>query len=182
MAGGKYPGMPFNQQMSVPRVLTLRTTTEGVRLFMEPVEELEKLRKKEHAWQDLTLGETPKVLDGVRGALFDIQATFQLGRASTLGLEIRGHKIEYSVADKQLRALGKTAPLDPAGGQIKLRVLVDRTSVEVFANGGRVQMATCFLPEPDKASLAVYAAGGEAAAASLTVWELKSIWTGESAR
>lgn len=41
MNGGKYPGMPFNQQMSIPRVFTLRTTSEGIRLFMEPIKELE---------------------------------------------------------------------------------------------------------------------------------------------
>ena len=35
--------MPFNQQMSFPRVLTLRTTAEGVRLCMTPVREIERL-------------------------------------------------------------------------------------------------------------------------------------------
>ena len=32
MNGGQYPGMPFNQQMSFPVSLTLRTFPEGVRL------------------------------------------------------------------------------------------------------------------------------------------------------
>ena len=39
MAGGQYPSMPFNQQMSFPRELTLRTTPDGVRLFMNPIRE-----------------------------------------------------------------------------------------------------------------------------------------------
>ncbi|NUQ66322.1 MAG: glycoside hydrolase family 32 protein [Pirellulales bacterium] len=176
MAGGKYPGMPFNQQMSVPRVLTLRTTPEGIRLFFEPVEELKKLRDKHHGWKDLALGQAPKPLEGIAGDRFDIEATFDLAKAETVGLEIRGQKIEYSAADKQLRALDKAAPLDAVSGKIRLRILVDRTSIEVFANGGRVQMAGCYLPESDNKGLAAYATGGHAAAVALDVWELRSIW------
>jgi fructan beta-fructosidase len=176
MAGGRYPEMPFNQQMSVPRVLTLRTTPEGIRLFFEPVKEVEKLRTKQHRWEDYRLSDTPQTLECAGGELFDIEATFDLGQAESVGMDIRGHKVEYSVADKQLKALGKTAPLAPVDGQLKLRILVDRTSVEVFANDGRIQIANCFLPEPDNKSLAVYATGGEATAAQLDVWEMRSIW------
>jgi sucrose-6-phosphate hydrolase SacC (GH32 family) len=178
MSGGKYPDMPFNQQMSVPRVLALRNTPEGIRLCFEPVEEIKKLRGKEHHWEDVALTATPTVLEGVGGELFDIEATFDTGRAETVGLEIRGHKIEYSAKETKLTALGRTAPLTPVDGKIKLRVLVDRTSVEVFAGDGLVEMATCFLPDPENKALAVYAAGGEATAARLHVWELRSIWSG----
>ena len=44
MQGGKYPGMPFNQQMSLPVELALRTYPEGVRLVTRPVIELDALR------------------------------------------------------------------------------------------------------------------------------------------
>ena len=46
MSGGNYPDMPFNQQMSFPCELTLRTTPEGIRLFREPVKEIENLHQK----------------------------------------------------------------------------------------------------------------------------------------
>ena len=51
MRGGKYPGMPFNQQMSFPSSLTLETTPDGPRLFRRPVKELALLHKERHAWQ-----------------------------------------------------------------------------------------------------------------------------------
>ena len=43
MAGGEYPGMPFNQQMSFPTENTLRTTEDGIRMFREPIEEIENI-------------------------------------------------------------------------------------------------------------------------------------------
>jgi sucrose-6-phosphate hydrolase SacC (GH32 family) len=39
------PGMPFNQTFSVPTNLTLHTTAGGIRMFANPIKELEQLRK-----------------------------------------------------------------------------------------------------------------------------------------
>ena len=41
-----FPDMPFNQQMTVPVELTLRPTSDGLRLFASPVRELAGLRKQ----------------------------------------------------------------------------------------------------------------------------------------
>ena len=176
MAGGRYPGMPFNQQMTVPRVLTLRSTPEGIRLFMEPVEEIEKLRGKEHAFKDLPLEPGQNPLADLSGELFDVEAEIELAEAKSVTFDVRGQKVEYSVAEKRLTALGRAAPLEPVAGRIKLRILIDRTSVEVFANDGRVQLASCFLPSAENKGLALSATGGTAKVKSLSVWELKSSW------
>ncbi len=85
MAGGQYPGMPFNQQMTVPRVLTLRSTPAGIRLHFEPIEELKTLRGRQHSRRNLSLGATPHTLHDVQGSLFDIEATFELRNAQRRG-------------------------------------------------------------------------------------------------
>ena len=43
MRGGSYPGMPFNQQISFPSELTLRTGADGIRLCRNPVREIASL-------------------------------------------------------------------------------------------------------------------------------------------
>ena len=48
MNGSNPPEMPFNQQMSFPCVLTLRTTPEGIRLHREPVAEIENIHDYTH--------------------------------------------------------------------------------------------------------------------------------------
>lgn len=172
--------MVFNQQMTVPRVLSLRTTPDGVRLFIEPVEELKKLRRREHAWKNLTLHESPKRLKNLTGGSFgdllDIEVSIEPGNAKAVGLDIRGFKIEYSQTEKRLTAKGKSAPLLTVDGRITLRILVDRTSVELFANSGRVQMASCFLPKDENKGISVYSLGGKARFVSLQIWELESAW------
>jgi sucrose-6-phosphate hydrolase SacC (GH32 family) len=61
-------------------------------------------------------------------------------------------------------------------GRLQLRVLVDRSSIETFANGGRISLTGCFLPKEGQARLALRATGGVARVRSLVVYELKSSW------
>ena len=93
-----------------------------------------------------------------------------------MGLKVRGVEIVYDSGTRTLSCLGKTAPLEPASGTIALRVLVDRTSIEIFADGGLVTMCSCFVPDLADRSLEAFARGGDARIASLTLYELRSAW------
>jgi sucrose-6-phosphate hydrolase SacC (GH32 family) len=176
MAGGKYPKMPFNQQMSFPCEMTLRTFPEGLRICRQPVKEIATIHGKEHAWSDLTLkpGENP--LAKLSGELLDIRAEFELGDAPEFGLNARGQAIAYSVKDKTVTCLGKQGPLEPVGNRIRLHVLVDRSSIEVFGSDGELSMTSCFLPRSKNKSLELFANGGSVKVVSLTVYELRSAW------
>lgn len=173
MNGGSYPDMPFNQQMTIPRVLTLRKTSDGIRLFMEPIGEVETLRGRDLVSQDLAV-EGEKALDVPAGCL-DIVAEIDPCTAKSAGMTLFGQKIEFSPSEKKLTALGKTAPLDLGGRPLRLRILIDRTSIEVFADAGRVQLATCYLPPEKPARPVILHAAGQAKF-SIKVWEIKSVW------
>jgi fructan beta-fructosidase len=173
MSGGKYPDMPFNQQMSFPCRLELKTTPDGIRMFRQPVREIENIHQKEHHWNNKTIETEEKLLSG---DLFDARAEFKLGKATEFGFVVRGEKVQYNAANNQLSCLGKSATLKPIGNKIKLQILVDHTSIEVFGNDGRVSLSSCFLPNLDNTSLGVYADGGDAKITSLNVFELRSVW------
>jgi sucrose-6-phosphate hydrolase SacC (GH32 family) len=176
MNGGKYPDMPFNQQMSCPRELKLRTTPEGVRLCMQPVREIEALRVKKHAWTDLVIKAGDNPLAKLEGDLWDIDASLENGKSAEVVLTVRGEPIRYNGRTGTLQCLGRSVTLKPQAGFIHLRVLVDRTSIEIFANGGRVTMCSCFLPDPADRSLALGVQGDPVRLRCLTVHELRSAW------
>ena len=80
------------------------------------------------------------------------------------------------VQSRTLTALGAKAPLEPVDNRIRLHILVDRTSLEVFGNDGKVSMTSCFLPDDANRALEFYATDGNVKMVALTVYELKSAW------
>jgi len=176
MRGGEYPQMPFNQQMSFPCELTLHRTPDGLRLRRQPVREIANLYGKEQRWRDRTLAPGDDPLRALSGELWDIHAEFEVGTATALRFRVRGADVRYDVKDQAVTALGRTAPLRLDGLRLVLRLLVDRTSLEVFGEDGQISLTSCFLPSPDDKTLAVSADGGPAKIVSLSVHPLHSAW------
>jgi fructan beta-fructosidase len=176
MRGGQYPDMPFNQQLSFPCDLTLRSFPEGLRVCRLPAGEIKSLYGRKHTWKDELIKPGENLLKDAPGELFDIQLQATVGGVGEFGIKCRGAAVTYSAEKKTLTCLGKEAPLEPAHGQVTLRILVDRTSIEVFGNDGKVSMSSCFLPGPDKAGLELFANGGSSRILSMTIYELKSAW------
>jgi len=170
------PGMPFNQCMLFPCELTLRTTDEGIRMFAEPVKEIEKIHDKKHRWTDLVLKPNTNLLTDIRGDLFHIVATFEVGNAAEFGLDVRGMPLVYDVKEQQIAYRECKAPLKPDKGAIRLEILVDRASVEIYGNGGRIYMPVGAIPPDDSPSLGIFTRGDDTRLKSLDVYELRSAW------
>lgn len=178
MAWGRIatPGMPFNQCVLFPVELTLRTTESGPRLLAYPVREIEKLHARKHEFKSLALGASDKSpLAGVKAELMDVLAEIDLGDATKVAINVRGAEVTYDVANRRLACKGCKAPLACPKGRLSLRILVDRNSIEVFANDGEVYMPVGVLNPRDNLSISA-SAEGDGAKADVTVWELKSAW------
>ena len=169
-------GMPFNQMMLLATVLTLRTTADGIRMFVEPVAEIEALYAKTHSFNGETVGEGSDLLAGIEGDLFDIAIEFDAGTAGEVGINVRGIPVVFNAAKGELCCQDSTAPLAAEDGKVTLRLLIDCNSIEIFANGGLVYMPMAVKFEQADRPLALIATGGEANVHSLEVRELKSAW------
>ena len=174
--GVAFPDMPFNQQMAFPCRLTLRKTADGVRMFAEPVKEIETLHARKHAVADRTLKPGDNPLADVAGDLFDLRAEFEPGDGEAFGFTVRGVPVVYDVKKQEISCKGVKAPLRPEDGKVRLRLLVDRGSVEIFGNGGLVALSVGVIPADDNHSLEVFSRGGATRLRSLEAFELKSAW------
>ena len=66
--------------------------------------------------------------------------------------------------------------MKPVDGKIKLEILVDRTSIEIFGNGGRMYMPMGMILADNPKSLEIFTKGGNTEIESLTVFQLRSAW------
>ncbi|MDP7279671.1 MAG: GH32 C-terminal domain-containing protein, partial [Candidatus Poribacteria bacterium] len=164
------PDMPFNQTFSFPHQLSLRSTEDGIRMFAEPIKEIETLYRKTHTAQDQPLSQPVEL--PVSGELFDIRATLAIGEAITLVLHIGGEHITYDVQANQLNGV----EMKPVDGEISLQILVDRPMLEIIGNNGRVFITTKRHAPSVVEMVTVSAVGGPAKLLHLEVNELRSIW------
>ena len=178
---------PFNQQMSFPCDLSLRKTPAGVRLIRWPVKEIESLQAKSQSLKDLNVASANKALAKLKPKLIDMSIEFAPGDNELVEFNIRGLKVVYGKIKKyrtkdgmqQVKsiAIGDCmVPAIPIDGKIKLCILLDRTSIELFVNEGAAVGTTYAVPDPADSSLSVSAAK-DIKINSLVVNELKSSWS-----
>jgi levanbiose-producing levanase len=65
-------------------------------------------------------------------------------------------------------------------GRIKLRILVDESSVEVFVNGGKSVFSDVIFPDPASRGMSFYTKGGNVKVVSLKVNKLGPVWNPEA--
>lgn len=176
-ARGLRTGKCFNQMMNFPIELSLRRTVDGLRLCAIPVREISSLHGRTHTWSDLELNAAAIPLAGVEGEQLDVSVHFAVGSADEVGVVVRGLPITYNVQSGQLVCGKNSAGLKLIDGKITLRLLVDCSSVEIFAaNDGMAYMPMAMAPADDDKSLAIFARGGKGLAEEVSVTEMKSIW------
>lgn len=123
--------------------------------------------------------------------LLEIQAAFGLAdcQASSVGIKIRGINNEetlmcYNLNEQKLlfdcthsgKEDGVRKVALQAGKTLALRIFVDRSSIEVFANEGQATMTSRIYPTESRLGIELFTEGGDVIVKELTYWNLKDIW------
>jgi fructan beta-fructosidase len=170
------PGMPFNQIMLFPVVLTLHSTDEGPRMFANPIDEIKNIYSKEYKWDNMLLKPGQNPLCEVKGELFDIDAEFEASGKGTFGFIFNEIPVVYNKVEQKLTCSGSEAFLPPLKGKIRIRILVDKISLEIYANGGEVYMPIRAGGNNLKKNIKIFTKGENTQVSSLVIHRLKSIW------
>ena len=186
----KIPTTPFKGAMSVPRELSLQNTTQGYRLIQTPVS-LAALRKKVTTVTNATVAGTTPL--GYAGESYELEADVALGSAKKVGIRLLKSGAEESVLtyDVATQTLSfdrtrsgdvsfsdrfpsiETVRVAPQNSHLKLHLLVDKSIVEIFANGGQKVMTDLVFPTKHDGEIELFSEGGAAVFDALTVWEVK---------
>jgi len=181
--------------LSLPRALSLRG--DGT-LNIEPVPELKVLRGEHQQYEEIRVTPTSSsLLKGAQGDCLEIAAELEPGDAEEFGLRVRcapdGTEetlIVYSCVDRRLSVDRERSslnsgvnrgvqggPLELAADEtLRLHVFLDRSVVEVFANGRVCLTERVYPSRPDSLGIGLLARGGGARVKSIRVWKIKSIW------
>ena len=182
-------GLPYNQQMSFPCDLTLRTTPSGVRLCSYPIPEISTLVNSTHEVFNQNLTTASNLFTGMGTLdLVDLSLEFNPGTATQIVIDLPRTTVRYDVASGALThtGTGGTAvtsvdgPVTPRNGRVKLRLLLDRLSLEAYAFDGEVFGAHYISPNYGTATPSLRSVGGQAYVYSLSVKSLNSSWTPET--
>jgi fructan beta-fructosidase len=169
------PRLSWIHQVSFPAELSLRAFPDGIRLCRKPIDEIYNLRTSQKTVRDVDASSGSSPLD-IAGELLDLKVEFAPSTAKSYGLRVRGHEISYSPAQGKLRVDTVEAPLKLNGKGLRLRILIDRPSIEVFADEGEVTISHVVLTPPSDMSASVIAEGGKVRLVSLEASQLESIW------
>lgn len=171
-----HQGMPFNGMMLFPTTLSLRTTKDGVRLFSQPIKELEALQTNKGKWKDLTADNAGRLLQPYNqaGAL-RIRATLHLSHATDAGLNLYGQSLlNYDMNYNKVNGTFYS-PEDMTSMEISVDIILDKTSVEVFVDGGAFSYSMERKPDPNNKE-GFHFWGNNITVKNLEIYELRSIW------
>ncbi|MBN1671236.1 MAG: glycoside hydrolase family 32 protein [Kiritimatiellae bacterium] len=183
--GGGTAGRPWNGALSLPRVLTL---TADDRVAVAPASELTRLRGAHSRVEDVHLradGANP--LAHLAGDTLEIAAELEVGNVDACGLGLRcgsngeaAAQIVYERDGNQLRLNGTGGRLAPflPDRPLQLRVFLDRSIVEVYANGRDCLTGRVYPNGNEGLGLSLFVTGGRARLKTMDVWDMGSIWEG----
>ncbi len=172
--GGKPRDIRWFGQMTLPRELHVRNG----RLIQEPVRELERYRRNKVTYQSVLVG-PEMTLHGIQGRTVDMTvnvrpATQEPYRCFQVNVAKDGecvtsirYKLDKNILKIDRSRSGSNADIvhtrsflvPPSDGKIRLRIILDRFSVEVFVNDGEQTASMAIFTRQEAEAISFEAVG-----------------------
>jgi len=173
---------------SLPTELEL--PSDGV-LRMRPIRELESLRYDEQSKENVTVKkDTPVLLEKINGEHLELNVVIEEPGEHNFGVDVlcnergqSGLRIMVNRDNGLLEVGGEKAPFELAGNEtLTLRIFVDTTLVEVFANERQIIMTDKYRAAGTTVNdgVALFSRGQDLKIDKITAWKMKAVYDGET--
>lgn len=166
---------------SLPRELSL--PKDGV-LRIKPLRELEQLRTDEKREQNLTVkSDTAYVLKDIAGDRLELEIVLGAPSAREFGVKAlcgkdgsNGFTISSGTASKTLTVGYINPPFELKKGEdLTLRIFIDKSMIEVFANDRQAAVAWHEY-NPEDLHVSLFSKGGDLKVKTISSWKMNSIY------
>lgn len=196
---GEVPTMQYRSANTLPREAGLFRAPDGqLYLSSSPVAELAALRDKPSVsvrnkpaggngrnfpLPDSNGGACEILLDidSRKAGSVDITISNNDGESALLCYDAKAHTLSFDRRRSGLTDFSQdfptvtTAPTFETDGKLSLRIFIDRSSIEVFGNGGKTVMTNLVFPTVPYSSVSVSAKGGNARIENLKIYPIKEL-------
>ncbi|QIZ06659.1 glycoside hydrolase family 32 protein [Priestia megaterium] len=189
------PTEDWRSAMTLPRELSLTSSEDGVRLVQKVVSGINSIRKSSEVYQNLTIESGQPASFNMFSPLVEVNLEFKKQTSNSFGIVLQNSENEKTVirydVERELIAVDRTdagdnsfsesfaavqeAPLKMENEKINLQIFVDASSIELFANDGKVVSTSLIFPNQPYEKIVLFSNEGDTQV-SLKLTELDSIW------
>jgi fructan beta-fructosidase len=189
----KIPTTGWRGMMSIPRELFLKDDGERIKLVQKPVKELQELREEFYSAENIQLKNSKKI--NLSEQSFEIKAELDFNQAEEVVFALHKSKEQESLLKLNRKENKIIIDLNKSGNtdfdetfllekeieynfkeKVEVNIFADRSSLEVFIDGGEVSITNLVFPEETAEEIEIRSAEGQADIKILEVFKLNSIW------
>lgn len=185
----------FNGTDSIVRQIELKRGGDGAyRLVSQPIDALNRLAGRTDRFKEIEVNGSRTLpvtgdsyrLDAelswseIRNAGFRLRESADQARHVDVGVFAEGgysyvNRANTGHPDRSGKLLESRASFDRSKKNVRLTILVDKTSIEVFIDDGEIAYSSLIYPEPGDKGITLFAEGGSAAFRNVVVRHFDSI-------
>lgn len=135
------PAFDFNGQMGIPMEMSLDKYDGCYYLQANPVEEIKGIYKNTKTYSNVSLTPEEMFSETLQATAYLLKFKGESLENGVMTVSIFGRSIGFDYANNKMNIGNCTAPISLTRSGLDITILVDRCSIEVFADGGKIFMS-----------------------------------------
>lgn len=202
--GQEIPTYPWRSAMATPRQLSLKTIADKVTVVQQPhktFSSIESQKGYSHSWKafaegtgnlgslgktmaiDLSFSDRKAGASGMSQFGIVVQATSDMAQQTRVGYDFQSGEVFVDRTksgvvsfDKTFASVYRTSLAPSSDGTLRLQILVDWSSVEVFGGEGEKAVTAQIFPSKNATYAQLFSVGGSTENVKLDIRDVSSIW------